>query len=1010
MEHTILQISSVVSMACVFPVSVAAQTLTVQGIVKDAKGEPIIGASVMQKGSKQGTISDMDGKFKLKTSPNATLVFSYIGCKTEEVQVEGRTTISIILQENAANLDELVVVGYGTMKKSDVTGSVSNLGEATLKQVPVSNISQSMQGRIAGVSIQQTSTRPGQGSQIRIRGTRSLTASNDPLIIVDGIPFGGSFNDIAPDDIKQVDILKDASATAIYGSRGANGVILITTNRGKKDHTAVSYNGYAGLGTVSRKYRVFNASEFMDYKRQPGNGETWPLLEQEQAGLDKGQNTDWQDLMYRTAMVQSHDLSVSGGVNMLSVGLGLGYYKETAVIPEQDFTRYSLRFNVDFKPKSWLKIGLNSQNAFGITNGENVSPLYQMLATSPLVDPYNEDGTIRKQPHYPREDSYNVLLYKNEDWKQERKRFNTLNSLYGEIQFTSWLKWRTNIGLNYTHEDYGDFYASESFFKVGGLSSASTSYTTSYNYAVENLLYFDYTIKNKHHIGATLMQSVEDSYYRYSSVGAQNMVADYMYYYNLGMSSGGITVNPKNQNYFRKVLLSYMGRVNYSFDSRYMATLTFRSDGSSVLSDGHKWHSYPAVALAWNIKNEKFMKHVNWLDQLKLRLGYGETSNQAVNPYSTWGKLSQNKYNFGTNYVYGYYMTSLANQNVGWEYTRSYNIGLDWSILNGRINGSFDAYLQKTRDLLLSQNLPSSSGVGGSILVNAGRTQNKGFEMVIHSHNFVGKKRGDFTWDTDINFSLNRNKLEALTSGVTKDEGNGWFVGSPIDVIYDYKKIGIWQKSEAEEAAKYGSEPGEIKIEDYNKDGKIDANDRYVTNKLEPTFSFGFTNHFTYKNFDMDVVTYGQVGGTLVSSLYQGQSYLNRLDGRRNQLKVNYWTETNPTNDFPKVSQNHNYTYFSTLGYFNASYWKIQTITLGYTFPESWTKKMHISNLRVYFSCNNVATLFSPYMNKVDGVDALATGYYAHENGGGSQPTRQLNVGLNTPPARQFLFGINFKL
>ncbi len=995
---------------CFIPFWALAQNITVKGVVKDISGEPLLGVNVRQVGATTGTVTDIEGNYTLQVKKDAKLLFSFVGFVNQTINVDGRNTINITLKEDSKTLEEVVVVGYGTAKKSDVTGSIASINEKTLKEVPVSNVAQSMQGRIAGVQIQQTSTRPGSTSQIRIRGTRSLSATNDPLIIVDGIPFGGSLNDIAPDDIKSVDILKDASATAIYGSRGANGVILVTTNRGNYQKATVTYNGYAGFGNVAKKYQVFNAKEFVQMKQQPGAA-TWPLLSQEQEGVDNGTDTNWQDLMYETAIINSHDLSFKGGSENLSGSVGLGYYNETSVLPGQGYKRFSVRAALDYKINDWLKFGLNTQNTFGITNGENANYMFSLLANSPLVAPYDADGNVVKQPHNPREDSYSPLLAKDSStWTQERKRLSSLNSIYAEIQFLPELKYRANIGLNYSHDDYGDFYSSESCFKSGGLSSASTSYTTQYNYAVENLLYFDKTFNSKHHVGATIMQSVEDTYYRYSSLSGTNMTADYMQYYNMGMAIDGVAVDASKQNYYRKTLISYMGRLNYSYDSRYMATVTFRSDGSSVLSKGHKWHTYPAVALAWNAKNESFLKDNSWLDVLKLRVGYGQTSNQAVNPYSTLGSLSQNKYNYGTDYVYGYYVSTLPNKEVGWEYTTSYNAGIDWALFGGRISGNFDVYLQKTHDVLVYQSLPASSGVSGSILVNVGKTENKGFETAIHSQNFVAKKAGDFTWDTDFNLSLNRNKLLALNSGVTEDEGNGWFVGHPIDVIYDYNKIGIWQTAEATEAAKYNCVPGDIKIEDHNPDGKIDATDRYITRKFEPDFEFGFTNRFTFKNFDMDVVTYGQVGGTLVSTIHQPQAYVNRLEGRRNNLKVDYWREDNPTNAFPRINSAMVDTYYSTLGYYNASYWKIKTITLGYTIPDKLISKLKISGLRVYVTCNNVATLFSPYMNKAGGVDPQPTGYFTTENGGGKQESRQLTVGMNTPPTRQFLFGLNFKL
>ena len=991
-----------------FSATAFGQNITVKGTVRDASKATLPGVNILVQGTKTGTITDLDGNYSISVSPQGKLIFSFVGCKAQTIEVNGKTSIDVVLEEDAKTMDEIVVVGYGTAKKSDVTGAVSSVNSKTLKEVPVTNVAQSMQGRVAGVQIDQTSTRPGDATQIRIRGTRSLSASNEPLIIVDGIPFMGTFNDINPGDIKSVNILKDASATAIYGSRGANGVILITTNRGDVNKLTLKYSGYTGVGKVIKEYSVFNAAEFLKMKNQPGN-KSFPLLSQETAGQAAGVDTDWQSLMYQTAKIQSHDISVSGGNDKFSGNTGIGYYDETAVLPGQSYTRITGRIVLDAKLTDWFKMGLSTQNAFSIRHGESANNMFNMLANSPLVAPYDANGNIVLQPHYPREDSYSPLFDKDSKlWDQQRKRFSTLNSTYAEIKFMPELKYRLNVGMNYSHDDYGDFYSSKSSFKAGGLSSASTSATTTYNYAIENLLYYDKTV-GKHTIGVTLMQSAEKQQYTYNSVSGENMTADEMQFYNLGMAKNGVGVNANAQSYYEKALLSYMGRVNYSFDSRYILTATFRSDGSSVLSEGHKWHTYPALAFAWNAKNESFLKNVSVLSTLKARLGYGQTSNQAIDPYSTLGAMSQTKYNFGTSYEYGYNLSTLPNKAVGWEYTTAYNAGLEWGVFNDRISGSVELYLQKTSDVLVKKALLPSSGVSGNILANVGETENKGVEISIHSENFMPKKDGDFSWSTDLNVGINRNKIVKLSSGVNQDINNGWFVGQPINVIYDYTKLGIWQTDEAAEAKKYNCEPGDIKIKDLNGDGKIDAtNDRSVIKTFEPNFVFGFTNRFAYKDFDLSVVTYGQVGGTLVSTIHQGQSYLNRLDGRRNNLNVNYWTTDNPTNDYPRINSNTQATYNSTLGYFDASYWKIKTIALGYNVPNRLTKKWNISGLRVYASCNNVATLFSPYM-KAGGLDPQPTNYFSQENGGGSQQTRQLVVGLNTPPTRQFIFGVDFK-
>jgi len=989
------------------PLWLSAQNITVTGKVTDNEGDGLMGVSITEKGTTNGIASDGEGGYSLTVSRDAILEFSYLGFATQSIPVQGRTLINVILQEDTKALEEVVVIGYGSQRRKDVTGAVAQLTEQSLREVPATNIAQSMQGKLPGVSISQTTNRPGGDSQIRIRGSRSLSATNDPLIIVDGIPFLGSLNDISPNDIKQIDVLKDASATAIYGSRGANGVIIVTTNRGNYNEPVVSYNGYGGIGTIAKKYPVFNVEEYLQMKDQPGN--TWALMPQEIAGQQNGTETDWQDLLYKTAKIQSHDLSISAGSQSLSGSAGLSYYDETAVLPGQEFSRISARATLDFT-HNWFKFGINSQNAFSTRLGEDSnSPLFGMLASSPLVAPYNSDGTIYKQVYGPAISDYSPLYFKDLDtWNQTRKTISTINSIYAEIQFAPFLKYRANLGLNYRQSNYGDFYASESAQKSGGLSSASTNDTYSYNWAIENLLYFTKDLTPKHHLEATLMQSAEKDYYDYKSVAGEDLTADYMQFYNLGYARNGVAVDGNTQNYWESALSSIMGRLYYSYAGRYMITASFRTDWSSRLSSGHKAHPYPALALAWNIANENFMKNATWMDMLKLRLGYGQTSNQAIPPYSTLGSMSQNKYNFGTQYVYGYYPSKLGNKNVGWEYTIAYNVGLDWSLCKSRLSGSFDAYIQKTNDLLVAQALPPSSGVGGTVMVNVGDTENKGFEAAIHSQNFVAKKESDFYWNTDFNIAINRNKLVSINTGVKQDVGNGWFVGYPIDVIYDYKKLGIWQTNEADEAAKYGFVPGDIKVEDYNGDGKIDGSDRYVTNTFEPDFVFGFNNTFGYKNFDLSVITYGQSGGTLVSTLYQGQSYLNRLDGRRNQIKVDYWRTDNPTNAYPRINSGMVPTYNYTLGYFGASYWKIKTITLGYTIPASVVKSIRLSELRVYATCNNVATLFSPYM-KAGGIDPQPTGYYASENGGGNQQARQLIVGQNTPPNRQFLFGLNVK-
>jgi TonB-linked SusC/RagA family outer membrane protein len=1007
---------TVFCMLFLIPSCLLAQTerITVRGQVT-FNDEPLSGVTISVQGANMYAMTGDDGNYTITVpDKNAVLVFSFIGYKTVNEIAGSRSLINVAMEEDVQQLEQTVVVGYGTQRKSDVTGSMVSVDESTLKEVPVSSISQAIQGRVAGVYIQQTSTAPGRGSQIRIRGSRSLSASDDPLLVVDGIPFMGTLNDLAPDAIKSIDILKDASATAIYGSRGANGVILITTFRGTGNiKPQLTYNAYYGVASIAKKYQVFNAAEFVKYREISGYGQPEPWLPQEQQYFTTGKSYDWQDELYKAAMVTSHDINFRAGSDFISGGLGLGYYNETSPIPGQEFTRYSLRGNLDINVNKWLKVGFSTNNSFGLTDGEGVDIIAMkgVVNFSPLVNPYDEDGNVIVQPLMPREDGYSPLLIKNKDlWSQERQRFMSYNTAFAEVKILPELKYRANLGFFYMHDRYGTYYASDSPFLdvAGSPSTASLSNNNVYGYTLDNLIYYDKTFAEKHRIGATFLYSVEDYYFESSSFYGTDMTANYMKYHDLSRSNKGVIARPGS--YTRRTLLSYMGRVNYAFDNRYMATLTFRSDGSSVLAKGNKWHSYPAVSLAWNINREKFMEKVTFIDMLKLRAGYGQTSNQAVAPYSTLGSMTQTKYNFGEDYVYGYYPSKIENDDLAWEYSDTYNAGIDFSFWRGRLSGSIEAYIQKTTDVIVQQNMPASSGVASATDRNIGRTENKGMEFTLHGSIFRPANPGGFSWDVDYNLSFNRNKLLSLASGVNQDEGNGWFVGHPINVIYDYNKIGIWQLGEEQEAAKFWSTPGMFKFEDVDKDEMITPADRKVIGSYEPDVEMGMTHRLTYKNFDFTLVAYARIGGTLVSAIHMRQAYLNTLAGRLNNLKVDYWTEDNPTNKYPKPDLTRlNNSFDTTMGYFDASFLRIQTITLGYTLPKSLLSKFGVNELRVYLTCNNVATLFSPYMDD-GGVDPQPTGYGSQGTTGGPISSRQLTVGLSTPPVRQFLLGVNIKL
>ena len=990
------------------------QTQQATGHVEDSQG-PLIGATVMEKGTNNGTVTDFEGNFSLNVKPGATLVISYVGY--ESVEVKAGTNVHVNLKEDGHVVNEVVVIGYGTQRREAVTGSVANIGGEKLNQIAASNAAQALQGRVAGVLMTQTSSKPGSEMQIRIRGQRSLSASNDPLIVLDGIPFMGQLSDINPSDIKSMDILKDASATAIYGSRGANGVIIITTVKGSQGTPAkVSYNGYVSFKKIFKKYPMMDGPTFSKMRQVAGKY---------QNSLDENDNTntDWQDLYYQTGVSHNHDVSVAGGTNGGSYSFGAGYYHDEAVVPTEGYDRVSVRGNFDQKVGEWFRFGLSTNTSYRKTQG--VNNMYAVLCSSPLSSPYNEDGSLKRYNTLPADDQ--VVVTKEtverdkEVWLSENKGIGTFNTLFGEVKcpWVEGLSYRINIGLNFRNSKQGSFTGTGVNNKdANAVNGGSVYENQTRNWAVENLLTFDRAF-GKHNLNLVAMYSAEQTTYEQSGGSAQEIPADYFQYYALDKATG--QSNLVGYNYWQSGLISWMGRAMYSYDNKYMLSVAVRSDASSRLAEGHKWHTYPAVSAGWNIARESFMENATWIDNLKLRVGYGETSNQSINPYSTLGGLAIRNYNFGngTNYKAGYYVNSLPNPDLGWEYSKTWNFGLDFSFFNGRLSGSFEYYIQKTRDILLDVSLPSTSGVS-SYTGNIGKTENKGWEFTLNGI-IIDNKNG-WNWEAGINLYANRNKLTELASGEDRDEGNRWFVGYPIDVIYDYEYEGLYQAGE--EAAMNILEPGGnigmIKVKytgDYDANGlptrQIGPEDRQIMS-MEPKLMGGFNTTVGYKGFDLTVIGAFQIGGKLISALHSSSGYLNMLTGRRNNLDVDYWTEQNTGAKYPKpggIQSGDNPKYGSTLGYFDAGYLKIRAITLGYNFDSlKCIKDFGISRLRLYASVQNPFVLFSPFNNE-SGLDP-ETNSWANENtavavDGYTGKHKMPIVGYNTPTTRNFLLGLN---
>ncbi|HEY6900895.1 MAG TPA: SusC/RagA family TonB-linked outer membrane protein, partial [Puia sp.] len=743
--------------------------IKITGQVNDARGMPVPGASVFIKGTNNGVVADANGRYTITVSDNsAVLVISSVGFVTREIAVNSRTTIDVTLTERSSASNEVIVVGYGSQRKADVTGSISSVNEQALKSVPASNLVSALQSQAPGLDIQKAggNSHPGATPSIAIRGQRSLGggASLDVLYIVDGIPYNGAYiNDLNLDDIVSVQILKDASATAIYGSRGANGVILISTQRGKSGAPIVNYSGYAGVVKPLGHYDVMDTRSYETYKKwgtynannpsaiggaNPYKGIDDPkfytdgvtFLPAELAGIKNGTATDWQKLIFKNGLKTNHQLSVSGGTPTTKYALSAGFYDETGVFPGQSFRRYTFKVSVDQQLGKYVKVGISSLNSVSKINGESINPVGQALTSSPLTVPYDTAGNLIPFPGGGSL-TYNPLANLAPGAVvQNRTRYNTFTTAYAEMQLTPHLKYRFNGGIELTPETYGEFYGSATYQNLSGPSTAKNTNYDYYDYTLENLLVYENTFADKHHLTATGLFSYQDDYKASTSFSYNNILADYVQYFNpsLGSNLNG------SGNYAKFNIVSFMGRVNYDYRSKYLLTLTMRSDGSSTLAPGNKYHLFPSAAVGWNIAQENFIRNIAVISSLKLRAGYGSVGNAAVAPYQTLGGLAAINYNYGSTNVTGTYPNNVPNPKLGWEYTATLNMGLDFGLLSDRITASVDVYQQRTSNLILPQNLPITTGYTSQFLANVGKTENKGLEVNISSVNIKAASRNDF--------------------------------------------------------------------------------------------------------------------------------------------------------------------------------------------------------------------------------------------------------------------------
>ena len=1028
-------------------VNTFAQNITVRGKVLKDDGQPLARASVTVKGTGNGTATNDAGEFQISVPSNATLVISAVDFTTKEVPVNNQASLNIILEQHDKALAEVVVTGYGTTRKKDVTGSISSISSEALKEVPAPNVVNQLKGRVAGVSVVSNSGSVGSVPQIRIRGNRTLTTSSGasdaldgPLFVVDGIPYGG-INDLNPDDIATMDILKDASATAIYGSRGAGGVILITTKRGKIGKPVVSFDTYFSETSILDQYKVFSGPEYYQFKldaatynrssaTSPGTS-SYLATQAEKDALAAGISTNWQDLIFKNGYTTNNQLSVQGGTEATQYSFGAGFFRESGIIPNQRFDRSNVRLTIDQKIGSRVKVGINSLNSLTYTNNPGGGGVPGgLVRLTPLAAPYNADGSVNLHPAVGSIDAAQVspltLITKASSILSRSRSLRTFNSAYAEVKLITGLRYRFNAGLNYAQSAFDGYAGPLTYVNTATVQSSSTasvSNTEFWNYNLQHLLYYDKVIANKHRIGFTGLFEVTKDHSRGSSMNVTGVPADYINSSNFALASGAPTASG---SFSETGLISYMGRLNYTFNNLYTLTATVRRDGSSTLAPGHQWFTYPAVALSWSLGDESFMEGISFLSDLKLRGGWGISGNRNVGAYATLGSLSAGYYNFGTTTAgnqLAYTVTNLPSTGLGWQSTAQVDIGLEFGFFQNRLTGVIDWYHQKTEDILLSVLLPQSNGAN-STLKNLGKTEGKGVEISLSAD--IIKSKSGFNWSVDLNYFFNREKITQLTTPSEMSiPGNGWFVGQPLSVVYDYKMLGIWQTSDSakgtiQQQTSPVQFPGQIRVQDLNGDNKITAADRQIIGNFQPKWEGGMTHRVSYKGFDMSVVIVARQGMLVQVPYLTGNStggggfaFFNQ--SRVNQIKINYWTRSNPTNDFPAPDAGSAVAYFgSVLGYRDGSFIKCRSINLGYQINSKILGKAGISSARVYVNVTNPFIIYSPFVRDGFGSDPEGNAYNTNSlgpTGAGdlAVPTRQISVDLNNPSTRQLTLGLNLK-
>jgi TonB-linked SusC/RagA family outer membrane protein len=924
---------------------------TITGRVTDATNrEGLAGVSIVVKGTSNGVNSDQSGNYTISLSdPNATLVFSFIGYVAQEIIVSGKIRVDVALSLDVTSLDEVIVVGYGTQKKSDITGTVTSLPKGRLENVPNINIAQAIQGSVPGIMIQQSSAGAAPSEVIMIRGRNSILADNSPLIVVDGIPYGGQISDISPNDIQSIEILKDASAAAIYGSRGSNGVILLTTKSGIVGKTSLSYESYYSIQEFAALPNIMTGEEFYDFKKTRFPTQ---ITLSEQAMHDAGTSTNWLDLGLRKGSSQQHNLSASGGFKDTKYYIAGGLLKVKGIAVNDDYMRLTSRVNVDTKISSWLSIGTRTQFSYDDQGG--VSPsMSGLFWTNPLTTPYDENGVLTIYPWSEDLTVSNPLqntLYKNTD---KAYQIITNNYLIVDLPFIEGLSYRLNSGIRVRFTDINTYRGRNTATGQSTLGSANTERALNNNTVIENILTYNREI-GKHTIFATGLFSYEKNTSSSNTLYAAGFPHDFLTFYSAAQAK---LIQP-GFTYSDTKLISQMLRVNYSYNNRYLLTLTGRRDGYSGFGTEKKWGFFPSVALGWNLSNEKFFPAKDLFNKLKLRASWGLNGNQAVGAYQSISRLASSDMVDAKVTVAGYIPSILGQDELGWETSSTLNAGLDFGILKDRFSGDINVYKTRTSDLLLNRTISPVHGIN-SITQNIGVTENRGIEFTLNSRII---EKGGFAWNMSGNLAFEKNKIVSLY-GIMDENGkevddlvNSWFIGKPIRVIYDFVWEGTWQTDEAEAAAAWGSQPGFVKLKDVNQDGKLTADDKQIIGQQDPKFLWGLTNSFSYKSFKLDIFIHGVHGVT--KNVFPLMTDLETFSViRRNTTKKDWWTPENPTNTF--VMNNIQAEYMAGIrGYIYdpASFVRVKDISLSYEFPTKQIERIGLSKLKLYVTTRNLLT------------------------------------------------------